>query len=492
MELFKFISMLFNINNKLFKNDNYIYIIENQNEINDMYRIELNSTINDIVIIKNSIDNIIDFSNDEKEEIACILYFLHHPHLKTVKSNKLYNEVKLIYPSFNVKLNKYIDKIENVISLRDRTKKELKVHKRIALLYFFASKFKIDLNVFDKKEEEKEIIVPIDLNEIEIKYIISNIIKSRQMILDNNIINIYSNDNLIQFNIKKLNEIINNDIIYILTDEQKNFIIKTLLLKDSKQIKHLLKFQNYDLFNKLSLKHLDKNFVMYETVSEKCKIIVKKTLKNNIKVVKRKDNIGTNNKNANVKTEDIFESNNFGTLGELLGKQNVILKDEIVETNNFKPYFKTKVLNHKDKNEKIIESLVLWDLENINYFDDFSIITRFVKNENQLKIVAFSEKYRDYQYLTKLNFELSKLKKRNWIIKETKKIADNVLIEQFHKYKDTIKELILVSNDSDFKEIIEEANSLNIKTIVLHRHGHKNINYWYNIASEQISLKELM
>ena len=33
-----------------------------------------------------------------------------------------------------------------------------------------------------------------------------------------------------------------------------------------------------------------------------------------------------------------------------------------------------------------INSLVLWDIENINYFNDFSIISRFVKKENQLKV----------------------------------------------------------------------------------------------------------
>lgn len=103
-----------------------------------------------------------------------------------------------------------------------------------------------------------------------------------------------------------------------------------------------------------------------------------------------------------------------------------------------------------EKKETKIESLVLWDLENIHYYNDFSLISRYVKKENQIKIMAYNEKYRKYETINRLNFILNKLKKRKWIIKETKDIADRILIEEFNKYKNKIKELIVISNDSDF------------------------------------------
>jgi hypothetical protein len=135
--------------------------------------------------------------------------------------------------------------------------------------------------------------------------------------------------------------------------------------------------------------------------------------------------------------------------------------------------------------------LVIWDIENIHFYDDFSIITRYVKEENQLRVVSYSNKFENYIRTEKLDFELNKLKKRKWIIKETKKIADDTLYEVFNKYKDRIKELKIITNDSDFNLMLKEANKLGIKTTVLHRNGRDRKGHWYDKANEVLDLRDI-
>lgn len=213
---------------------------------------------------------------------------------------------------------------------------------------------------------------------------------------------------------------------------------------------------------------------------------------------KRQENklIGTNKPNLLVPKEEIFiKSTGFGTLGELLGvveSNNQIEIDSKANLNNLKPFHKQKIQKNKiNNNDNVIESLVLWDMENIHYYDDFSKITRYVKTNNQIRLMCFNSKYRNYEHINRLNFILTKLKKRDWIIKETKKIADEILIEYFHKYKNSLKELIIISNDSDFNDILKEANDLNIKTIVLHRNGRDRPFHWYEKASEYYDLRNI-
>lgn len=468
----------------IFFNENNNLFFKNEN---DIYTINLNNNIINTIIYKNKVKLKFDFSS--LIDLYKLIEFKDNKFFKKYfkKANKFIKE-KDVYDI----LNKFINKEDNLkfYKIKFIDGKYAKHHD----IEFNNKEFNIKKNVKNFSEISNNIInIEIFID------ILKKLITCKNItFFQNYLIFEKENDFLIKYNFDFKNKIEYNNEIYFLNYNfikliytiiyiknnfnTKNNLYKLLkqdnLISFKKDFKYIVEFNN--IFSIYDIK-LYKTIIKFSKQEPKVNY-VKETINNSkLKIVKKSN-----------KNDFLFEQNNFGTLGEFLGKNEVIIKDEIVETNNFQPYFKNKLLNQKEKENKKVESLVLWDLENINYFDDFSIITRFVKNENQLKIVAFSEKYRDYQYLTKLNFELNKLKKRNWIIKETKKIADNVLIEQFHKYKKTIKELILVSNDSDFKEIIEEANNLGIKTIVLYRHGHKNNNYWYNIASERISLKEIM
>lgn len=120
--------------------------------------------------------------------------------------------------------------------------------------------------------------------------------------------------------------------------------------------------------------------------------------------------------------------------------------------------------NKKEKKEKtLFDTLILWDIENINFYNDFSFMSRYFNNPLSKKIVFLNkERYSND------SFELIKLKKRKWEIKKTSKDADSLLISNFHKYKNKIKKLIIISNDSDFKKIILEAISLNIEVEIIY------------------------
>jgi hypothetical protein len=180
---------------------------------------------------------------------------------------------------------------------------------------------------------------------------------------------------------------------------------------------------------------------------------------------------------------DIFDSEPLGTISDLFNNiidSSVNYSSELERED--KPLFKLKRLQSKFITEKEdFESLVLWDIENVHFYDDVQIISRMYKAEKQLKVVSFFQKHKssDIKIKMDMEFKLNKLRKRNWVVKRTKGIADNVLIETFHKYKDQLKELILISADSDFKEIIDEAIQLGIKIVVVNNANY-HTNIWYN------------
>lgn len=181
------------------------------------------------------------------------------------------------------------------------------------------------------------------------------------------------------------------------------------------------------------------------------------------------------------KVEDIFKSTGFGTIGDLFNnlQQNDISYDSELERDE-KPYFKVKQNKKNETQIKIFESLVLWDIENVNFFDDVTKISRYLKNENQLKCVSFYQKHKSSKIFIAgdINFKLTKLRKRNWVVSRTKGIADNTLIEYFHKYKYSLKELILITADSDFNSIAKEAKSLRINVIIINNANIEN-NAWF-------------
>jgi hypothetical protein len=201
-----------------------------------------------------------------------------------------------------------------------------------------------------------------------------------------------------------------------------------------------------------------------------------------------------NSKDKRTKREEIFNfSSGFNCIAEAFGTK-LEFKDDIeISSTSVTPYFKAKSKNEKSpRTQKEINSLILWDIENINFFDDFSIITRTFKKENQIKIVSFSKGYRDY-YSANIDFELKKLKKRKWIIKEVKSSensADKELIKEYYNYCDELKEVIIISSDSDFSEILIDSKNKNIKTMIIYKELNQK-NRWFKNADEIIELNKI-
>lgn len=492
---------------KLLKKDLIIFFEENKGSIffeidKDLYKIKFNTTIVNTKIHKNG--ETLDISLIEMIDILNLLSFIDRKYMsKHIKLLNGYIKKTNQFISFNILMllkNKYPE-----LNLNEKNyKKFFKINKFINSKYSKAHGLglKESKEVLFKKDENKDFLEKI-ITDIE-KDLFINICKSLLTCKDitlqkSNLIFLFSNY-LIKYDLNHLSKIEFKNKIYTLNFEYIQYILFIIQNKD-KSNKNINLF--FRLHKHMGLKNspktlllLDDSFSLFDINLYKTKIKIKKSdseihLKEESIIEKKESKLKIIKKNKNT-NDFLFDNKGFGTLGELLGKQEVELKNEFDETDTEKAYFKPKLLNNKEKvvsNE--IESLVLWDLENIHYFDAFSTISRYVKSNNQFKIIAFSEKYRNYETINTLNFNLNKLRKRNWIIKETKKIADDTLIEQFHKYKHSIKELIVISNDSDFQYIVKEANDLNIKTIVLHRHGRTKNSFWYDIASENISLKDI-
>jgi hypothetical protein len=245
-----------------------------------------------------------------------------------------------------------------------------------------------------------------------------------------------------------------------------------------------------------------------KTLNQYRKIKTKEIVKETHKSIKNKDKIKyeihnrvkektkhINSKDKRTKREEIFNfSSGFNAIADLFGVQKEFTDNIESVTNLDCAYFKPKIKNQKSlKNEKQkeIHSLVLWDIENINFYDDFSIISRFVKDQNQIKIVSFSSGYKDCH--SNIDFELNKLKKRNWIIKEVKNSensADKELLNSYFKYNQKIKELIIISSDSDFEPILTDAKYKNINVTLIYREMNQK-NRWFLKADKIIELNKL-
>lgn len=326
-------------------------------------------------------------------------------------------------------------------------------------------------------------------------------------------------------------KILINDEIIFFSLEEKKYIVKALYIIDPLKTSPIIKrtyFENPLDHKKIKLNPeelpnlssfyeeifktstIGKNIITLEkkfykdvntfekTLEEPFSVIEFKASKPKIKIIHK-----GNNKNQLVELEDTFNDlGSFGTLGDLFPKiPNKSTNDktrinfdtyEDYEEKFFIPLYDKRPENKekKKKDEKVIDSLVLWDMENIHYKDDFTEITRLIKKENQLMMVGYADKYVKYTKAKKinLNFILKGLRKRGWVIKTTKKIADDLLFKNFEKYKGQIKEVVIISNDSDFKNILEEANRLHMKSTVIIRLKEIRANNWFDVSDKVINL----
>jgi septum formation inhibitor MinC len=205
------------------------------------------------------------------------------------------------------------------------------------------------------------------------------------------------------------------------------------------------------------------------------------------KMKETKKAILNGNKSNKLKIDIFKDEKTLGTLGDFFSSNLKIEENQ----DNQEEIEKTKILvnplkkidKHKSKKGKNnnTEILVLWDIENVHFYNDFSHIGQYIP-KNSIKIFSYSKKnHKNKIYLKgdKLDFVLNKLRKRGWIEKRTTKIADKELIEEFNSRSDKIKELYLITADKDFKIICEKAVELGIIVHIINNEG-RNKYSWFN------------
>jgi len=266
------------------------------------------------------------------------------------------------------------------------------------------------------------------------------------------------------------NSLIIKDMDLKIEKEKNNFefllIIKALSFTN-KEFKYFFK-RYYEEYNEI---------VFYDYLNElfgEDAIKYKKQIRNlnkrrSSKLFNPKEHIAIDNKAKKIKLQGFsnksklkynpFEEEALGTLGDFFNKENII-------EDNVSGKLKIKKEIKKQHTKNNYEKLVLWDIENVHFFNDFSEITRLLPKDS-IKFFSYKKLNHKNTYIKNMDFIVNKLKKRKWIELKTKKIADTKLINEFQKRKYKIKELYLISVDKDFKQICDEAKDLGIKVTII-------------------------
>lgn len=279
----------------------------------------------------------------------------------------------------------------------------------------------------------------------------------------------------------------NGQIFLELTREEKLILIRALGFvlggipahyhEIQKEIKQISLKEYYPTGGRKKIEKIEKRKIKKINVG-----LMTNKKKNQIQIIKRP------------REEDIFVSEGLGTIGDLFSNENSntvsISYDKEFEDRDDKPFFKKRIVGTRKNEKENIESLVLWDIENVSFYNDVTLITRALKHDKQLKVVSYFQKNNASKSHLQGNieFRLRQMRKRNWHIVSTKTIADKVLIDTYEKHKENIKELILVSGDSDFKGIIQDALKRGIEIKIMNNANHKNA--WYSNMSEYIKIEE--
>ncbi|MDD4950579.1 NYN domain-containing protein [Sulfuricurvum sp.] len=135
--------------------------------------------------------------------------------------------------------------------------------------------------------------------------------------------------------------------------------------------------------------------------------------------------------------------------------------------------YKTIAPKRKGRNAK--PYLVLWDIENINFPHDRIVIETLLKKIG----VRYSMKYISYhirmdrvipwwlqQYGDNIEWRKIQLRRLGWVLEE-KKDADKQLKKLYYQFVDRISGVVIISADSDFMEIAEDATKRGLNTSVL-------------------------
>lgn len=134
---------------------------------------------------------------------------------------------------------------------------------------------------------------------------------------------------------------------------------------------------------------------------------------------------------------------------------------------------KTATSKRKGRNAKPF--LVLWDIENINFPHDRVVIESMLKRIG----VRYAMKFISYhirmdrelpfwllQYGDNIEWRKIQLRRLGWVLEE-KRDADKQLKKIYHQFVDRISGLVIISGDSDFIEIAEDAIERKLNTSVL-------------------------
>jgi hypothetical protein len=136
---------------------------------------------------------------------------------------------------------------------------------------------------------------------------------------------------------------------------------------------------------------------------------------------------------------------------------------------------KYKNATPKRKGRNATPYLVLWDIENINFPHDRIVIEAMLKKIG----VRYSMKYISYhirmdrgvpwwllQYGENIEWRKIQLRRLGWVLEE-KKDADKRLKKLYYQFVDRISGVVIISGDSDFIEIGEDATTRGINTTIL-------------------------
>lgn len=187
---------------------------------------------------------------------------------------------------------------------------------------------------------------------------------------------------------------------------------------------------------------------------------------------------------------DIFENTHdkpIGTFADVFKPDDIKkIHNTVNYSNNIQdtdePLYKpAEISTFYKKETEEFNKLILWDIENVHFYDDFAILSRLLPKDSY-KVFSYSKKNKQKKIFLKgdnLDFVLQKLKKRNWIARRTTKIADNELIKEYQQRKNKIKELYLISADRDFEEICIDAINSGIKVHILNNE-YRNKYSWFN------------
>lgn len=514
-ELKNYLDWLKNINfikNSVFYNEtNYIKI---NNFIN-----ELNLWIND----ENKIINM-KFKNIIPENFENIIENYSENDLKKIKN--ITNNIKKYIHILNFWTNK----------IKNETKKIINWSKKYWFLFPNNKIYKEQLKNFEEKinEFEKEInlnnIVNITNNLKENKKLYINFF--RNYFYNNEEIKFFNNSftslwvNDVKEIIKKINKYSINFLYQKTKDNKFNFAnllnlldIQNYLIQEKKQKELESDFQN----TKKEIKKILNNFHNSRTLSEKIKIIQKKTeqYKEWVKKINETWNkiYGKNNEFSIEQKIIFFKKEKFISFWTLnkkiksLEKQGFdpLLKKIKLKTkdNNF---FIEKIINNlannKNTNKKILSIFLNIDNENKKTIEE-KITTFFLKKRGSKQELGFhNEKEFEYIYLNDLIYK-KKIKIKlifeknyenieyniNQKIKKDKKLNSKIMKIEFGFYNEKIKieenevigkylklnfKLIKNNEEKNIKEIKEELEKIliNIEKKIL-KENITNLNYWF-------------